>query len=230
MRTTTMTRAYGLWMSDSVEEYFNDHISIGTFRDYCDSSVFFNTITFDQKMMVDRKLELGLQWDDHSCEFDSFHVLYRMVCDRVIDKRWERPSKSRLRPFAFVALDFKGSRYGESFLNQENPHFHVIWALQPWQVPDFRQFVTSVYFKLNVCDRLLIDGWDLQPFDPRLASLKSLGSYAAKASSKSFWNPLTNTSIEIYGPDRKLHRAELRYRTRSRMLAKVWKALARDAR
>lgn len=159
------------------------------------------TITFDQKLVRLRKDRLEVGPSDTTLEFDAFHGGYIEITKHLIEaKDYDRPKFAPLWPFAFVGLDFEGSRYSDvTEFRQQNLHIHAIWCLHPSLRAKFEHFVSGDDLRERFRSYGPCDAVEFK----RYARPKS-GSrtYGIKAHTKLFWNPSSAEDLRIYpNPD-----------------------------
>lgn len=168
------------------------------------------TITFDQKAARKRKDHREVGQSDTTLEFDAFHGGYIEITKHLIQaKDYDRPKFAKLWPFAFVGLDFEGSRYGEvTEFHHNNLHIHAIWCVHPSQRTRFDQFVSGE----NLLERFMAYGpCDAVEFKPYAKPKSGSRTYGIKAHTKLFWNPSSAEDLRIY-PNPDPNDQRIRYR------------------
>ena len=222
-------RTYGQWIKSLLVDYHKRHGTNLTFYEFLAECVFFNTITFDQRFMRDRKFDLDLMDHDNSIEMDAFHTIYGAASKHLLGRRWCQAKRSK-RPLAFVILDFDGSRYSSILTTRKNPHLHVIWAVHPDLAERLKTFFGGAFFRFRVRDLRAIDGFQFDPYNEEQATIDELASYTAKTMYRSVRNPQGGDEIRIYRDDEfNRYRSSRSYETRSQTWDRMIKAIHKDA-
>lgn len=230
-----ITKSYGKWFDQLILRYMNYcGWPNARYREFLERSVFFQTITFDQAAIRFRKAELGLNPSSTAVEMDDFHLSYVWTCEQLYGKRWSRKVLQYVIPMAIVAIDYEGLRYASKLEGiGKNAHLHNIWVTHPDKAEEFQDLVLGPKFRAQIMNRISADKSQLLPYEAEKATIRQLGTYAAKVLNRTSYDPIGNEELRIY-PNRNYgsepYRASATYTNQNWWLNKLRVAAARDAK
>lgn len=85
---------------------------------------------------------------DVTISYRVFEQFYKFLCGKIVNRHYERPSKSHLLPKALIWADYPGSRHGKLDLHTM-PHLHGVLLIHPDTHEKFKQQMISNFSEVT---------------------------------------------------------------------------------
>lgn len=122
--------------SKELEQWILDRITVDSYNVYA--------ITLN----VIRNKRRYNRFYDITTSHSVFDLFYKFLCGEIVNRHYDRPSKSHLLPKALIWVDYSGSRHGKLHL-QTMPHLHGVLLIHPDTHDHFKQQMISNFSEVT---------------------------------------------------------------------------------